>query len=320
MSVLVYVIAYLAIAVFGIAVVVRFVDYLKKPIHVRWELYPVAHEGKRAEYGGGYLEEVDWWQKKREVSHIGELKVMIPEILLLKAVWEHNRPLWFVTYPFHLGLYLLMAFIGLLGLGAILQLAGVSLGSGAAPGTVITNLAGLLGPLGFIIALIGALGLFFRRLTNEDMRAYSGFGHFFNLAAFILATGLAIAVWLSVENYAAQMMGFMAGLLTFGTAASAKAVGTQPLFAAHLIVAFVLMAYIPLTHMSHFFMKYFLYHDIRWGDEPNINTPHTDAKIQTVLNYPVSWAAGHIAGHGRTTWAEVATFNPARDVEEGKEK
>ena len=86
-----------------------------------------------------------------------------------------------------------------------------------------------------------------------------------------------------------------------------------------VVIGVLTIAYIPLTHMSHFFMKYFLYHDIRWGDEPNINTPKTDAKIGIVLNYPVSWSASHIAGHGKETWAEVATFNPTSEPEEGKE-
>jgi hypothetical protein len=38
-----------------------------------------------------------------------------------------------------------------------------------------------------------------------------------------------------------------------------------------------------------------------------------------VLNYPVSWGAPHIAGHGKTTWAEVATFNPVAEPEDKKE-
>ena len=71
--------------------------------------------------------------------------------------------------------------------------------------------------------------------------------------------------------------------------------------------------------MSHVFMKYFLYHHIRWGDEPNINMPKTDKKIGEVLTYPVSWSAPHIAGHGKNTWAEVATFNPVAKQEDKKE-
>ena len=69
-------VTYASVAVFVIAVVTKFVKYASMPIHLRWELYPVAHEKGRAHYGGSYLEEPDWWTKSRESSLIGELKVM----------------------------------------------------------------------------------------------------------------------------------------------------------------------------------------------------------------------------------------------------
>lgn len=106
MTFTIYGIAYLAVIIFVSAVLFRIVSYISKPMHVRWELYPVAHEGERASYGGGYLEEVDWWEKEREKSLIGELIYMIKEILFLKAVWENNRTLWYQTYAFHIGIYL----------------------------------------------------------------------------------------------------------------------------------------------------------------------------------------------------------------------
>ena len=93
------VVTYGAVAVFLTAVVHRAVKISRLPLHLRWELYPVAHEGRRARYGGSYLEEPDWWTKPREVSLAGELKVMIPEILLLAGVWEHNRPQWLRSFP-----------------------------------------------------------------------------------------------------------------------------------------------------------------------------------------------------------------------------
>jgi hypothetical protein len=58
-------------------------------------------------------------------------------------------------------------------------------------------------------------------------------------------------------------------------------------------------------------MKYFLYHDIRWGDQPAQDNPATQQKIGAALNYHVSWSAPHIKGDGKKTWAEVATANPA---------
>ena len=88
MSNAVHILAYAGVVIFLGAVLYRIVKYIKTPIHVRWELYPVAHEaGERAEYGGSYLEDVNWWKKERKGSMANELKVMIPEILLLIAAW-----------------------------------------------------------------------------------------------------------------------------------------------------------------------------------------------------------------------------------------
>lgn len=307
MSLLVYVIAYLAAIVFISAVLYRLVRYVRNPMHLRWELYPVAHEGKRASYGGSYMEEVDWWKKPRKISRITELMAMTQEIILLKAVWDNNRPLWYLTYPFHLGLYLTAAFIALLGLGAIAQLAGVAI-------EPIATLARLIGLAGFILGLIGAVGLFCKRLIDPGMRDYSSFGHFFNLTLFIITIGVGILTWLFVDPTFNMARTFMASLISFHLAPI-----ESPLFLLQMMLASLLIAYIPLTHMSHFFMKYFLYHDIRWGDEPTVDNPATQAKIGAVLNYPVTWAAPHIAGHGKNTWAEVATFNPAAEPETEKE-
>jgi hypothetical protein len=92
MTTLVYVIAYLGIVFFLIAVAARFVFWSKMPMHLRWELYPVAHEGGgRAAYGGSYFEESDWWKKKREVSLLGELKVMVFPFTL-GSTWSQQRP------------------------------------------------------------------------------------------------------------------------------------------------------------------------------------------------------------------------------------
>ncbi len=307
MFLLVYVIAYLAVIVFISAVLYRFIGYVRNPMHLRWELYPVAHEGKRASYGGSYMEEVDWWKKPREKSLIAEWKAMTQEIALLKAVWENNRPLWYLTYPFHLGLYLTAACIALVFVGAIAQLAGVAIGP-------IGPLTKLIGIAGFILGLIGAVGLFYKRLTDPGMRNYSSFEHFFNLGLFIITIGVGILTWLFVDPTFNMARAFVASLISFNLAPI-----ESPLFLVQMLLASLLISYIPLTHMSHFFMKYFLYHDIRWGDEPTVDNPATQAKIGVVLNYPVTWAAPHIAGHGKNTWAEVATFNPAAEPETEKE-
>jgi hypothetical protein len=70
--------------------------------------------------------------------------------------------------------------------------------------------------------------------------------------------------------------------------------------------------------MSHFFTKYFLWHDIRWQDEPNMRGGAIEAKIQEYLKYPVSWSAAHIGGDGKKNWVDVATHNPAQQPAQKK--
>src|SRR4030042_735365 len=76
---------------------------------------------------------------------------------------------------------------------------------------------------------------------------------------------------------------------------------------ASLILLGLLMAYIPLTHMSHLVGKYFAYHAIRWNDEPNLRGGKQEAKIHKLLAQPITWSAPHIKGGGKKTWVDAAT-------------
>ena len=48
-------------------------------------------------------------------------------------------------------------------------------------------------------------------------------------------------------------------------------------------------------------------HAIRWNDDPNLRGGPYEARIQKLLERPVSWSAAHIKGDGKKTWADVAT-------------
>lgn len=309
MGIIPYIISYIAITVFLIAVLKKIIHYVTNPIHVRWEIYPIPHEAKeKAAYGGGYLEEVDWWKKPRETSKIGEMSAMGEEILLLKAVWENNRPLWYVSYPFHVGLYIIIGFIGLIVIGAVATLIGID--SNSSIMSIIATLTNIVGPLGFTVGFIGATGLLIKRLTDDELSNYTSTEHIMNLILFMFIMGFALYTRYTVDLNFDMLRGYVASLITF----SFKPIDNT-IFSVQILVAVLTMAYIPLTHMSHFFMKYFLYHDIKWKDTPNIGTPETDQKIGIVLNYPITWAAPHIAIPGKKTWAEVATYNPKQQGE-----
>ena len=303
-STVLHLLTYACFITFVVAVVMRFHKINSMPLHIRWDLYPVPHEGKRAHYGGSYYEEVDWWEKPRNVSLIGELKGMIPEMLFIKALWEHNRPLWYRSFPFHFGLYCLIGWAGLLVLGALAGIMGIEVGPGhSIIGIVIHYLTILAGAFGLILATMGAAALLHRRLTDEDLEGYTAPSHIFNLSVFLVALLVAFFTYILVDQTFSLARGYVQSLLTFnlGTPVGSRAVAVE------FVLFSLLMAYVPLTHMSHFIAKYFFYHKIRWEDEPNVPGGHMEKKIGEVLNYPVSWAAPHIKGDGKKTWADVAT-------------
>jgi nitrate reductase gamma subunit len=300
---------YAAFVIFVVAVAVRYRRIRSMPLHIRWDLYPVAHEGKRASYGGSYFEELDWWTKKREVSLVGELKGMLPEMILMKALWEHNRPLWFRSFPFHFGLYLLIGWAGLLLAGAVASLAGVQVAPGGGVGALIHYLTILAGAFGFILATIGAFALLHRRLTDEEVEGYTSPAHIFNLCLFIVALLVGFFTYILADQTFALARGYMLSLLTFKVNAPVGVAGV----AAEFALFSLLLAYVPLTHMSHFFTKYFFYHKIRWDDEPNLKGSWMEKEIAQALQYPVSWSAAHLKADGKKNWADICTADVSEE-------
>jgi nitrate reductase gamma subunit len=309
MTTLAYIIAYLGLAFFFVAVIARFMMWSKMPMHLRWELYPVAHEGGgRAAYGGSYLEESDWWQKKREVSLLGELKVMVPEILFLVALREHNAKLWKWSFPFHFGLYLVAA-------ATILMLFGGVVGAllpdaVAAPvTTVISAVLPFVGGAGLVLGILGAVGLFARR-RGRSLRDYTAPADLFNLFFFIVAFGVALVLFAGFDRDFSGVQAFVANLVTFNLAPLALDGTTAMLIISSVVLLSLLTAYIPTTHMSHFVGKYFAYHAIRWKDDPNLPGGKEEKVIEELLNRPISWAGPHIKGDGKKTWLDAATEEP----------
>ena len=295
MTIAIYVVLYAAFLIFFVASIARAVRYARLPMHLRWELYPVPHEEPdHAEHGGSYYESVDWWRKARHRNLWGELKFMIPEMVFLKGLWEFNRPLWFRSFPFHFGLYLLMLTIGLVVLSAVLTTAVLR------PLYVVTGVAGL------TLAMAGAIGLLLRRLTDEKLKNYSAPADIFNLMFFMASFGLLMAGYACQGTQCPGAVGLARGLLTFDTSLT-----IPPVIAGGLVLNALLVAYIPLTHMSHFIAKYFTYHSIRWDDDPNVGAREMAKKIARSLSYRPTWTAPHVGADGARTWADIATTNPA---------
>ncbi len=303
MTTLAYLVAYLGIVFFLIACIARFMMWARMPMHVRWELYPVAHEGGgKAKYGGSYLEDTEWWSKKREVSLIGELKVMVPEILFLVALREHNKKLWTRSFPFHFGLYL----VG--GATALLLLAGLIVGY--APESIASPVARfmalvmpVLGGAGLVLGILGAVGLFMRR-RGRELRDYTAPADLFNLVFFMVAFGAALVTFVGFDRDFSMVGAFVTNLVTFNLAPIADGTAGLMLMLSVVLLA-LLVAYIPTTHMSHFIGKYFAYHSIRWKDDPNLPGGDQEKTIQELLSRPVTWSAPHIGADGKKSWLDV---------------
>lgn len=305
-----YLLGYLAVIAFCVLSCVKIKSYLDaSPLHVRWELYPVPHEGKKSSYGGSFMEHTEWWRGHRHVEHLYDVLGIFKEVLLLEATFKHNNKLWFRTYPFHFGLYMLMGGTIILVITVLCGLLGASeiWNAKAAMGGVVTFIHNVINA----IVLIGAFGivgggiaLICRRRSDPGLRVYTSNEHYLNIGAFVLFGLLTLAAWAVNPDYAVLAATFIHNLMT----AEFTDLGSVT-FILSMLCGFFVLLWIPLSNMQHLLLKYFMYHDIRWGDTPTNESVKNQAIIPELLKKNVTWSAPHIAGEDGQpkSWLDVAT-------------
>ena len=309
MTLVVYGAVYAGTIVFLVACVVRAVRYARLPAHLRWELYPVPHEEPaRVRHGGSYFEDPQWWTRKRRFNPAGDLRFMIPEMVFLKGLWEWNRRLWYRSFAFHFGLYLLAGAVCLLVAAALMTL-GRPVASEGGLVAAIRTLYRIAGLAGCVLAFCGALALLHRRLTDPALRVYSAPADVANPAFFAIAIGVLATGYVTAGPGFPGALGFTRGLLRFDS--SLRVSGA---LAAGLVLASALVAYIPLTHMAHFIAKYFTYHAVRWDDRPMASGKRLEHQIAACLAMRPTWTAKHLGADGTKTWVEIALANPAEEA------
>lgn len=305
--------AYLAIY-FGLLIFVagclrRIRQYTRTPLHLRWELYPVPHEGPyRAAYGGSYFEAQGWWRKPQVADRGYEWRVMAEEILLMKSLREFNRRLWIPSFMFHSGLYLAIAAAGLAAVAGVPR----ALIGGAGGGGLMRTLAAICGAVGLAGAALivaGACLLLFRRIADAGMKNSTRAADIFNLIFFIAAFTLLAGGYVMRGPGAASLGEVARGAFGFD-----RGVRIGGVFGAGLILTAALAAYIPFTHMAHFIAKYFAWHSVRWDDRRNERGSAMEGAIATNLSYKPTWSAQHLGADGERSWAEVASANPVKEV------
>lgn len=286
----------------------KLLKYWMMPMHVRWELYPIPHEGK--DYGGSFYEDVDHWKKERHKDHFAQYRFMIPEILFIRALHEDNRPLWYWSMPFHMGLYLCIGGLACLAVGAVFEgFLGLK-PDASALASLVQALAQILGVVGFVLGTIGAIGLIIKRMTDPMLTDFTVGTDYLNLIwlGAIFVTGF--LVWLSDPRFVISQQ-FLMSLITFKAMPQEMAAKMTGIHVVNLLLFLSFWVYFPFTYMTHMVSKYFMWDKVKWDDDPNVGDPTIDAKIKEYLGYRPTWAASHVGAEGGTkTWAEVATTNP----------
>jgi len=259
-----------AVAVFVVGNVWRIVATLRKPRPLRWDLYPIPRgPAEKQRYGGSYFEESDWWTKPTHGLSLNEPFFVLKEVVLLKSVYENFHHLWLWSWLLHWGFYL---YIGATGLGLL-----------AVPESVVQFLYFVAA----FIGLVGVAGVLTVRLTHARLRGHSSRATFFNLA--LLGVFFATAALAATAGF-----NFRSAFVTPSTAIQV-----------HLAVVVFFLIYFPFTHMTHAFMKFFTWHQVRWDDRASIHDRSSSATLANYLELPVTWSAPHINPVGKRSWRDV---------------
>ncbi|MDP4126952.1 MAG: nitrate reductase gamma subunit [Bacillota bacterium] len=283
-------VAYLSILLFVGLSIYKACQLAKLPMHGRMDLYPVPKE-KGYEHGGSYYEEVSWWSKPREVSHITEIVEMLKEILFIKKLFENQRPFWWLSYALHLGIYFLMAWTILLVVGAISVLDGVLVAANSQSiwGLIIYYLTFVTGILGLILATLGSGLLIVRRLFDNTLKKYTTPQEYFNLSLIFVTLITGILAWGTDPSFqtAREMT---AKLVTF------TSFPADSLVTLNVILVGIMLTYIPISKMSHYVGKYFTFHTVLWDNSPNLKGSAIEQKVKQATSYrpATSWSAPHI--------------------------
>lgn len=275
------------------------VKYLKLPVHLRWELYPVMHE-ERYSYGGSYFEHMDWQSKGRRKNLFRGIIYLLRGYLFMGDYFKRNRSYWLALYPWHVGFILIIAFHILCFFGAVAMLLGLPISPHAPPiGEAFYYLILLTGVVSFVAGAIGSVGVFIKRVADEGLRLYASPQNFVTYV-FCLAVFLSgLYAWYFVDPTLSEYREFWKGLITFHPTGVATAASV------HIMLFDLFLIYLPFTRSMHYITRIFAFFLIRWDDEPNVRGSALERKLLKLFDQKVSWAAPHV-GAGRT-WKQVVS-------------
>lgn len=270
------------IGLFIIILLYRIAKLKSLPSHLRWELAPIPGEKGKGKYGGSYLEEYEWWDKKRNIDRISPILYMLEEILFMKGVLKNNRSLWPLTTSLHLGVYLAAGLLVFSIVNAIL------IGTGVPQNilNIFLIIATVFAFASYILGIIGSLGLIIKRIVDSNLKPFTTLSRYFNLIflAAVFISGLCSLLILPDFSY--QLGVYLQKTFTLDTSLLVPVS-----LSVHIIISLLFFLYLPTTDMAHFFAKYFLYEEVRWNDKPV--DENMELELNSLLTQQSKWSAEH---------------------------
>ncbi len=289
----------------------KVVAWLRLPLHIRWDLYPVIHE-EHYRYGGSYYEQQEWWTKPRQKNRWRSLLYSLKDNFYLGEYFEHNRIYWFFLLPWHLSFIFIITFHILCFFAAVSMIGGlqVTAASPHALGKVFYYILLFTGGFAFIAGTFGSIGMLFIRILDRGLRTYAMPMNFFNYIFFLVVYGSGLLAWLLLDPTLEEYRAYWVGLVTLSPPM------LHPMTILHIVLFDIFLIYLPFTRSTHYITRILAYFFIRWDDEPNLRGSEMEKKINGLLQRKVSWTGPHIqAGN---SWAEVATASGLPDAKKDK--
>ncbi|SMB80213.1 Nitrate reductase gamma subunit [Desulfonispora thiosulfatigenes DSM 11270] len=214
------VMAFAAIAIFGIGVFYRISLWNQTPIPHRQTLYPAPTTKAEANFK------------------------IAKELALFQTLFENDKPLWVGSWIFHVGLAgaIFGHFVGIPTLGEQFAIVpGISV-------ELSKQLSSILGTAAGLMLLYGLVHLLIRRSTVREVKIISDPMDFFDLFLLlgIVGTGNLMRFLTPIEYIEAK--NFVIDIFTF----SPIAIPSNTTFLIHFTLVMVLLMYFPFSKLMHF--------------------------------------------------------------------
>jgi len=280
--------AWVSLICFFVGTFLKLLKINSMPLHLRAELYPVAHEPNHS-YGGSYMEEANYVQKvKSGLKHIwiNDVIEILKEVLFQARVRKYNiYGLWLPTLFLHWGVYFLFGWIFL------------SVFSVFWPFYFLIQLSSIFGIVAGILGVLGSFMLIIRRIFSQELKIYTTPLDLFNLFLLFFMFLATLLTFLFDANH--DILKYLGSVISF------RPVDVSNFVLVQFFLFQLFLFYFPFSKFKHALIKIWTWHGIMWDDALTMKGNKQDLIIQEQLKYKQYWAAPHaIPG---VSWAEVAT-------------